>query len=156
MLKLKEIRNQMKMTIEELSEKSGVSMRMISAYEARTSDITYIKMQQLADALGVSILELTTEYVKTTTEPKVIRDTPAIEKDSNNENPFQEEIITLYKKQIQLLEEHSKVLLQGQDDLRDIISKLRDTKQLLEEKVMDLTAKLMYYEASASDEARSA
>lgn len=154
MLRLKEIRKEKGLTLEELAIKSGISVRMISAYEARTSDITYIKMQQLADAMGVTILELTTEWLSSSTPAvkEVVKPDFSLAKQAKQ----QDEILSLYKKQIQLLEEHSRILLKGQDDLRAIADDLRDNNMLLEEKVMDLTAKLTHYEASATGAARSA
>lgn len=59
MLKIKKVRNEQKMTLDELALKSGVSKRMISSYEANENDITLKKLQNIAEALKVNILELT-------------------------------------------------------------------------------------------------
>ena len=58
MLHIKELRKAKKMTIDELSEKSGVSKRMISAYEAGENDITLSKLRYIATAMGVDIIQL--------------------------------------------------------------------------------------------------
>lgn len=58
MLKIKELRQKNKLTIDQLAAKSGVSSRMISAYEAGTSDITLTKLLSIARALGVNFWEL--------------------------------------------------------------------------------------------------
>lgn len=46
------------MTLDDLSLRSGVSKRMISAYEANENDITLSKLRNIAMVLDVSILEL--------------------------------------------------------------------------------------------------
>lgn len=145
MLRLKEIRNQKRMTLDELSEKSGVSKRMISLYEANTSDITYTKMKQLSDALGVHVLELTGEYVEPTAPVVNVPDVQFLgDKSTEKDEKIQMllEMNSLYKKQVQVLEDHNKSLL--------------TTTQMLEEKVMDLTAKLTNYENRARGTSRSA
>lgn len=54
--KIKEVREALKMTQEELAEKSGVSRGTISALESGTVKITTTKtLCKLAHALGVSI-----------------------------------------------------------------------------------------------------
>lgn len=58
MLKIKEIRNEKNMTIDQLAMSSGVSKRMISAYEAEENDITLSKLRYIAKALDVTISEL--------------------------------------------------------------------------------------------------
>jgi transcriptional regulator with XRE-family HTH domain len=58
MLKIRELRNKKGWTLEQLAEKSGVSKRMVSAYEADENDIPYKKMQKIATALGVPIFDL--------------------------------------------------------------------------------------------------
>ncbi len=58
MLKLKEIRTQKNITLDQLARESGVSKRMISAYEAEENDITLSKLQNIARALEVQISEL--------------------------------------------------------------------------------------------------
>jgi transcriptional regulator with XRE-family HTH domain len=61
MLRLKEIRTQKNITLDQLAKDSGVSKRMISAYEAEENDITLSKLQNIARALNVSIPELVDE-----------------------------------------------------------------------------------------------
>lgn len=57
-LRIKEIRILRKLTLDELAEKSGISKRMISAYEANENDITLKKLQNIATALDVGIDDL--------------------------------------------------------------------------------------------------
>lgn len=52
-LKIKEIRTQKKITQTELAEKTGISRRMISAYEGDENDITLSKLISLAAALDI-------------------------------------------------------------------------------------------------------
>ena len=65
MLKIKELRIKRNMTQSELSEKSGVSKRMISAYESNENDITLSKLQNIASALNVSPSDLIVSDEKT-------------------------------------------------------------------------------------------
>ena len=58
MLKLKDLRNEKGTTLDQLAASSGVSKRMISAYEAGENDITLSKLQNIANALGVSVSQL--------------------------------------------------------------------------------------------------
>lgn len=58
MLKIKEIRELRNMTQQELATKTGISKRMISAYEANDNDITMSKLQNIATILEVSLLDL--------------------------------------------------------------------------------------------------
>lgn len=145
MLILREIRNKKRITLEELAEKSGISRRMISAYESHQNDITYTRMKQLAEALGVHVLELTDEYVEPTAP---IVNVQEVEKlvdkltDKDREIQMMLETISVYKKQVQLLEVHNKGLL--------------TTTQLLEEKVLDLSAKLTHYECRGKGNSRIA
>jgi transcriptional regulator with XRE-family HTH domain len=53
MLKIKEIRTKKAMTLDQLAEKSGVSKRMISAYEAEENDITLKKLQNIASGVAI-------------------------------------------------------------------------------------------------------
>jgi transcriptional regulator with XRE-family HTH domain len=144
MLKIKEIRNRKRMTLDELAEKSGVSKRMISAYEANQNDITYTKLKMLADALGVHVLELTGEYDEPTPTVKDVDVQILGDKSTEKEEKIQMllEMSSLYKKQIQVLEKHNESLLSN--------------TQMLEEKVLDLSAKLTHYENMTRDTSRSA
>lgn len=61
MSKLKEIREQKRMTQSELSEKSGVNLRMIQYYEQDAKDIHKCNVMtalSLAEALGCDIREI--------------------------------------------------------------------------------------------------
>lgn len=61
MSKLKEIREQKRMTQSELSEKSGVNLRMIQYYEQGAKDIkkgNVMAVLSLADALGCDVREI--------------------------------------------------------------------------------------------------
>lgn len=74
MLNIKRIRNEKNMTLDDLAAKSGISKRMISVYEAGTSDITLNKLQQIASALNVSVLEVigSPEIVGIVKEPDAV------------------------------------------------------------------------------------
>lgn len=61
MLRIKKIRVEKNCTINDLSVKTGISKRMISAYEANENDITLQKLQNIASALSVNILDLIEE-----------------------------------------------------------------------------------------------
>lgn len=63
MLKIKELRNDKGITLDQLAALSGVSKRMISAYEAEENDITLSKLQNIAKALSVTVAELIGETV---------------------------------------------------------------------------------------------
>ncbi len=57
--KIKEIRESLKMTQEELSAQSGVSRSIIVALENDNSTVTTTKtLQKIAQALGVSITQI--------------------------------------------------------------------------------------------------
>ena len=58
MLKIKHIRTQKNITLDDLAASTGISKRMISAYEANDNDITLNKLQNIARALNVSITDL--------------------------------------------------------------------------------------------------
>jgi len=58
MLRIKEIRKIKGLTINQLAEATGISKRMISAYEANDNDISLAKLQRIAGALNVSIIDL--------------------------------------------------------------------------------------------------
>jgi len=60
-LRLRELRIKKGFTLEDLAIKSGISKRMISAYEANENDITLTKLQNIAISLNVSISELIAE-----------------------------------------------------------------------------------------------
>lgn len=71
MLKIKQIRNKKGLTLDELASKSGISKRMISGYEAGTSDITLKKLQDIATALEVGLNELVDGFKSDKTAPNI-------------------------------------------------------------------------------------
>jgi len=55
---IKGVRKRKGLTQEELAGKSGISKRMIAYYEANENDIPFQKVQNIATALGVNIIDL--------------------------------------------------------------------------------------------------
>lgn len=75
-LKIKEVRLKKKLSVRELSERSGVSMRMINAYEAGTSDPGVSKLLAISIALDTNIYtllghEVTNDDIVYISEPKL-------------------------------------------------------------------------------------
>lgn len=104
LLKIKEVRKRNKMTIEELSVKSGVSQRAISGYEANENDITLGKLQNIADALNVSIFELMDSDVKNVVNEPVVE----YKKDPEWKAKYielQERLLKSQEERIKILEE---------------------------------------------------
>lgn len=71
-LKIKELRKQKKLSQKDLSEKSGISERMISDYENGIADISLNKLQNIARVLNCAVSELIGE------------ETPIIQQAHNN------------------------------------------------------------------------
>ena len=70
MLRIKQIRDDKKLTQDELSELSGIKKRSLVDYENGKTDIPLSKLQNIAIALGVTISELIGETDRTiTTQP---------------------------------------------------------------------------------------
>ena len=114
------------MTILDLAKKSGVSKRMISAYEAGENDITFKKLQNIAEALGVWVIDLIID------EQGVIRSDSPLKKTAdgiNFDNKDQtDQLIALLLKdkeilqktideQHALIKEMSKMLIETSDKL---------------------------------------
>lgn len=57
-LNIKKLRKEKKLTQQELADKIGVSVRMYSEYENETTDIGIKKLQNIAESLQCSILDL--------------------------------------------------------------------------------------------------
>lgn len=72
-LKIKELRSVKKITQKQLSDKSGISKRMISAYEADENDIPLSKLRNIASSLGVSIVYLVSDN-NTSDSEEVLKD----------------------------------------------------------------------------------
>lgn len=57
-LKIKEIRKQMKISLEELSEKTGIERHRLSEIEDNVDKILFIEMLVIAENLGKKITDL--------------------------------------------------------------------------------------------------
>ena len=62
-LKIKELRKQKKLSQKDLSEKSGISERMLSDYENEIADISLNKLQNIASILNCAVSELIGEEI---------------------------------------------------------------------------------------------
>lgn len=58
LLKIKQLRNEKKLSQDELSAKTGISKRMLIDYEKENTDIPVKKLQLIATALEVDIFDL--------------------------------------------------------------------------------------------------
>jgi transcriptional regulator with XRE-family HTH domain len=58
MLKIKEIRTKKNIPLSEIVAKTGISRRMLFDYENGNRDVMYSKLELIAEALGVSVAEL--------------------------------------------------------------------------------------------------
>lgn len=62
-LRIKELRKQKKLSQKDLSEKSGISERMLSDYENGIADISLNKLQNIASILNCAVSELIGEEI---------------------------------------------------------------------------------------------
>ena len=116
-LRIKELRKQKKLSQKDLSEKSGISERMLSDYENGIADISLNKLQNIASILNCAVSELIGEEI------------PIIQQAHNNISSTINQHQTIHApEEYQELKEENKRLAQENSQLKDKIIMLMEEK----------------------------
>lgn len=126
LLKIKEIRERKNMTQEYVALKCGFSKRSFCNYEAGKYDIPFNKLQNIANALQVSISELSDGS-----------SLPEVGKDNYTVNNIKENIVEEKKIEYERLLGNVEIYIKNIDDLKQQNEKLQKEKDELYRKYIE-------------------
>ena len=116
-LKIKELRKQKKISQKDLSEKTGISKRMLSDYENGITDVSLSKLQNIASILNCAVSELIGE------------ETPFIQQAHNNISSTINQHQTIHAPEdYETLKKENQRLTQENSGLKDKIIQLMEEK----------------------------
>lgn len=114
-LKIKEIRNKKNLTQDYVSEKSGIKKRTYIDYESGKTDVPFLKLQNIAIALDVTIYELIGEE-NTLQEDFTSNEVKEPSDVYKKNNKLKDETIKLLEENCQLLKEQLQFYKQQLED----------------------------------------
>lgn len=110
-LKIRDLRKDLKMSQQDLANKTGFSVRMIIDYEKDDADIPIKKLQKIADALNVNIAELFPQSATTVTKEPAAQYHP----------PLQSDLIEAKNEVIEILKRENQELRTDKEFFRDLL-----------------------------------
>lgn len=110
-LKIRDLRKDLKMSQQDLANKTGFSVRMIIDYEKEDADIPIKKLQKIADALNVNIADLF--------PPSAISEVK--EPPAHYQTPLQSDVIEAKNEVIEILKRENQELRIDKEFFRDLL-----------------------------------